>query len=86
MYVSTKNRLPEWATTLTSHYVIIRVDARNQSRRRKHYRLIEKEKLRLAELGYCQECIKLVCRFLSRKHLAGELKSCDSDHAQMTLF
>lgn len=78
--------LPNWAGHLIHYYVVIRVDGRNLSRRRKYYRLVEKEKLRLAELGICQECIRLTCRYLAKKRLLGRLKECDLNHGQMSLF
>ncbi len=78
--------LPDWSGKISNYYVVVRVEGRNKNIRRKYYRLIQKEKLRLAELGICQECIRLVCRFLSRKRLIGKLKPCDLNHKQMTLF
>lgn len=55
---------PEWAGTLTHLYCCLRVGKRNQTLKRMYYRKIEKEKLRLAELGINQQKIKAVCRFL----------------------
>lgn len=33
------------------HYWIVRVEERNETKRRRHYRAIEKEKLKLVEAG-----------------------------------
>ena len=57
--------LPQWAHNLKNYYVIIRVDGRNKTIRRRWYRKVEKEKLRLAELGVYQPHIKLVARYLA---------------------
>lgn len=57
--------LPLWSQHLRNHYVSIRVDSRNATIRRRHYRAVEKEKLRLAELGICQKQIIACCRYLS---------------------
>jgi hypothetical protein len=57
--------LPQWSHTLKNHYVSIRVDGRNATVKRRHYRAVEKEKLRLAELGICQQQILACCRYLS---------------------
>lgn len=57
--------LPDWSKRLQNYYVILRVDGRNKTIRRRYYRAVELEKLRLAELGYCQLQIIGVCRYLS---------------------
>ncbi|WP_148225268.1 hypothetical protein [Methylovorus sp. MP688] len=41
------------------------MEGRDKAKRRKYYRLISKEKLRLAELGINQKVILQVCRYLS---------------------
>jgi len=46
--------LPDWATDLRHLYWVIRVEGR----------IVEKEKLRLAELGVSQTKIAAVCRYL----------------------
>lgn len=46
---------------LKNWYCCLRIDKRNKTRRRFYYRRIEKEKLRLAELGSCQACVKKYC-------------------------
>ncbi len=57
--------LPEWSKRLRSIYVRLRLGKRNKALRRKYYREIQKEKLRLAEQGINQEKIRQVCRYLS---------------------
>ena len=59
------NKIPEWCRTLCGYYVVIRVDGRNKSLRRRWYRKVEKEKLRLAELGINQIKIKAMTRYLA---------------------
>lgn len=56
--------LPDWAQDLTNLYWHIRVQGRNQALRRKYYRKVEREKLRLAEMGVSQIKIAAVCRYL----------------------
>lgn len=80
------SELPDWSGRLTNYYCVIRVERRNKAIRRKYYRKVEKEKLRLAEAGHCQECIILVCRYLSSSYLRSRLKQCNSNHSQKTLF
>lgn len=58
-------RLPQWAGLLANYYVVLRVDGRNKTIRRRYYRLVELEKYRLACLGICQRQIIAVCRYLS---------------------
>ncbi len=58
-------RIPEWANNLANYYVAIRVDGRNRTLRRRYYRFVELEKLRLAMLGIDQQQIIAVCRYLS---------------------
>ena len=57
---------PKWSAGLTSLYWHIRVEGRDKAKRRKYYRYVAKEKLRLAELGIDQELIEAVCRYLCR--------------------
>jgi len=63
-----KNRevyeLPEWAGHLTNLYWVIRVENKDSAKRRKYYRLVAKEKLRLAEMDIQQELIEAVCYYL----------------------
>lgn len=56
--------IPDWAGVLLSHYWRIRVEGRDKVKRRRYYRYVAKEKLRLAELGIDQALIKSVCRYL----------------------
>lgn len=61
--------MPEWGGLLRNYYYFIR-ESRGESRysrakRRKYYRYIEKEKIRLVTLGFDNELIRLYCRFLS---------------------
>lgn len=58
-------QLPDWSRNLMNYYVVIRIDGRNKTIRRRWYRKIEKEKLRLAELGVYQPHIIAVARYLS---------------------
>lgn len=56
--------LPEWTINLRHLYWVIRVEGRIEAKRRRYYRKVEKEKLRLAELGISQTKIAAVCRYL----------------------
>lgn len=56
--------LPEWARRLQNYYWVIRVEARDKSKVRKYYRLVGREKLRLAEMDIDQDLINAVCRYL----------------------
>lgn len=66
--------LPDWSENLRHFYWMIRVRGRNDAVRRKYYRKVEHEKLRLAELGICQIKIAAVCRYLSNFKNAKTLK------------
>lgn len=61
---STYVELPSWANDLRHLYWVIRVEGRIEAKRRRYYRKVEKEKLRLAELGINQIKIAAVCRYL----------------------
>lgn len=65
---------PEWAATLTSHYWRIRVEGRDKVKRRRYYRYVAKEKLRLAETGVSQDLIKAVCRYLVKLDIVSGVK------------
>lgn len=70
--------LPEWSNLLSNYYWVIRVEGRNRAKRRKYYRYVEKEKLRLSDLGVCQIQIKAVCLYLAgvrRQSLVKMLKN-----------
>lgn len=56
---------PEWSARLRSLYWYVRVESRDKAKRRRYYRYIQKEKLRLAEQGLDQELIKAMCRYLT---------------------
>lgn len=56
--------LPLWADSLRFHYWVIRVEGRNQAKRRKAYRQLKLQKIKLAESGICQQLINAVCRYL----------------------
>lgn len=56
--------LPDWSENLKSYYWRIRVEGRNKVKRRRYYRYVTKEKLRLAEIGVDQALINAVCRYL----------------------
>lgn len=58
-------KLPDWSCDLANMYWHIRCCGRNAAVRRRYYRMVEAEKLRLAELGVCQIKIAAVCRYLS---------------------
>jgi hypothetical protein len=55
---------PEWAILLSNYYWCIRNEGRNKVKRRRYYRYIAKEKLRLAESGIDQQLINAVCKYL----------------------
>lgn len=57
--------LPDWANLLKNYYWRIRVEGRDKVRKRRYYRYVTKEKLRLAETGIDQQLINAVCRYLS---------------------
>jgi len=56
--------LPQWAIALHFPYWRIRVEGRNKSLRRRCYRALEKEKLKLVEQGIPIEHINAVCKYL----------------------
>jgi hypothetical protein len=66
--------LPEWANDLRNLYWVIRVEGRIEAKRRRYYRKVEKEKLRLAELGIPQTKIAAVCRYLCNFKNANTLR------------
>lgn len=73
--------VPAWAKQLEYPYWKIRVEGRNKVLRRKYYRMIRAEKLRLVELGYEIELIDAICKYLishkqvNAKRLEAKLKS-----------
>lgn len=56
--------IPDWAINLAHYYFFIRVCCRNKTTRRKNYRLVKIEKLRLIELGHDAAQINAVCKYL----------------------
>lgn len=66
--------LPDWSANLRHLYWVIRVEGRIEAKRRKYYRKVEKEKLRLAELGIDQIKIAAVCRYLCNFKNANTLR------------
>lgn len=56
--------IPKWAGNLHFPYWMIRVEGRNQTKRRKYYRAILKEKIRLVESGIPIEHVEAVCKYL----------------------
>lgn len=66
--------LPDWSENLRHLYWRIRVEGRNQALRRRYYRKVEREKLRLAEMGVSQMKIAAVCRYLSNFKNSNTLK------------
>lgn len=67
--------LPDWTENLRHIYWVLRCEARMQAKRRRYYRMVEKEKLRLAELGISQTKIAAVCRYLSNFKNANTLRN-----------
>ncbi|UOF82924.1 hypothetical protein [Inoviridae sp.] len=80
--------LPEWANDLRNLYWVIRVEGRIESKRRRYYRKVEKEKLRLAELGVSQTKIAAVCRYLCNFKNASTLRTvlAEPDYLFFLLF
>jgi hypothetical protein len=66
--------LPDWSENLRHLYWVIRVEGRIEAKRRRYYRKVEKEKLRLAELGVSQIKIAAVCRYLCSFKSANTLR------------
>jgi hypothetical protein len=66
--------LPDWSANLRHLYWVIRIEGRIKAKRLKYYRKVEKEKLRLAELGVSQTKIADVCRYLCNFKNANTLK------------
>ena len=55
--------LPSWSALLQNYYYMIRVEGRDKAKRIRYYRKLQKEKLRLAELGIDQTQINAVCKY-----------------------
>ena len=71
--------VPSWAINFKQSYLIIRVNNRNKTTVRKHYRLIEKEKLKLVESGIDSAQINAVCKYLI------SLKQANADRLDISL-
>ncbi len=56
--------VPDWARLLSNYYWRIRVDGRNKTIRRKYYRKVRAERLRLLESGIPLSHINVVCKYL----------------------
>jgi hypothetical protein len=79
--------VPKWATLLSNYYYRIRVEGRNKSLRRKFYRLVRIEKLRLLESGVPMSQINCVCKYLvSLKQINAERMTIEleSDSKQLS--
>lgn len=61
---------------LRNWYCCLRIEKRNKTKTRFYYRKISKEKIRLAELGYCQTCIIAYARNLAKTR-PNNFKSCE---------
>lgn len=79
---------PEWANNLKNYYWYIRVEGRDKAKRRRYYRRIYKEKLRLVESGVPEIIVEAACRYLVRlEHKAGLklVKLLEAPTRQLTL-
>ncbi|WP_020168410.1 MULTISPECIES: hypothetical protein [Methylotenera] len=56
--------IPKWAGNLHFPYWMIRVEGRNKAKRRRYYRAVLKEKIRLVESGIPIEHVNAVCKYL----------------------
>lgn len=56
--------LPKWANNLRFPYWMIRVEGRNKAKRRRYYRAVLKERIRLVESGVPIEHVDAVCKYL----------------------
>jgi len=80
--------IPAWAEQLKFYYFVIRVEGRDKSKRRRYYRYIAKEKLRLAELNFDQQLIDVTCKYLSKLHPVCGKRMADvmkQQHSQLRL-
>jgi len=57
--------VPDWSRLLSNYYWRIRNESRDKSKRRRYYRYIAKEKLRLVKSGIDQELVNAVCRYFA---------------------
>jgi len=56
--------LPDWAGDLNNYYWRIRNEGRDKTKRRKYYRRVRAERLRLVEAGICLNKVDAVCKYL----------------------
>jgi len=80
---------PAWGSKLKQYYWIIRVEGRNRARRRKYYRYVKAERLRLVESGLDQNLVDAYCRYLSNHNPQAALKFLiisSSEPVQLKLF
>jgi len=56
--------LPSWASDLSNYYWRVRVEGRDSSKRRRFYRYIKKERLRLVESGINKDLVNRACKYL----------------------
>lgn len=79
--------LPDWSDNLRNLYWVIRVQGRIEKTRRKYYRKVEQEKLRLAEMGINQAQILAVCRYYSNFRNHQKLRQLlQENHPQMVFI
>ncbi len=58
------SELPTWANVLQGYYWRVRVEGRDKTKRRRYYRYIRIERLRLVELGIELDEVEAVCKYL----------------------
>ncbi len=56
--------VPLWGKDLMNLYWYVRVQGRDEAKRRRYYRYIKKERLRLVEDGICPHQIDALCKYL----------------------
>lgn len=71
--------LPDWSRQLSNYYYMVRVESRNKALRRKYYRYIKIERLRLVELGIDALVVTAVCKYLV------SLKQVNADRVHIVL-
>lgn len=58
--------IPSYASQLSNHYWMLRYKrGRSAAARRRYYRYIKAEKIKLFSMGFDKEEIRLLCRYLS---------------------
>ena len=79
---------PEWGNQLKSLYWVIRVESRNRVKRRRYYRYVRAERLRLVESGLAQSIVDAYCRYLATlnpKAAEKYLHLISQEHRQLNL-